>query len=333
MVEIKITDTAGDILDSRYIYVDSIFMLNERCDSLEDKDSYQRYEGNYIDAPSTLESIVEFGKFLIKEFNLNNIEDLKLHNNLEPYIINWLLLNPYPYFSHTGWDRCFKPVTYKFAEDCVLCATIYDIHKWLVKLYNDKETISFVPSESKELDNLEASLKFINFDRNTKDTYNIDKELDPCELDLYENQKEDIIYKLNLIRDRIFNEETADIYCDFIIRRMISMLPKFIYSLESPDVKEQIRIYDEFTNEYRTIYTMKSILGIACDELENMLISKSVSGRTICCNPDCNNDFDSNNGQKYCKSVKCQKYRNNIKSKASYNRMHEAKKKASQLND
>ena len=180
---------------------------------------------------------------------------------------------------------------------------------------------------------METCLNFINFDKKTKFSYNIDVILDPCVGDLYVDKKKPIIYKLSLIKDRIFNEETADIYCNFIISRLISMLPNVIYTLEGTDVKEQIRVFDTITNEYYTIYKMNSIMGIACDELQNLLISKSISGRTICCNPDCNNDFDSNNGQKYCKSEKCQKYRNNMKSKASYNRIQETKKKASQLNN
>ena len=316
MVEIAITDTPNDILESRYIYIQSMYMLNYNYDNLEDKNCYQRYEGNYIDAPSALQSIVDLGNHLITELKLDNIKDLELHkDNLDTYIRDWLLINPYPYC-----DVSFRDISKRFSKDSVLLAKIYDIHKWLVKIRNNIDDIICDPRDSKELDNLEEALNFINFDRRTRDAYNIDVVLDPCEFDLYEGKKEPIIYKLGLIRDRIFNEETAKLYCNFITRRMISILPCVIYFLEDYDVKEQIRVYDDITDEFRTIHEMKSIIGVACDELENRLISKSISGKIICSNPDCNNDFDDVNGQKYCKSIKCQKYRNNLKSKASYDR-------------
>ena len=65
MIEIKITDTVSDTLDSRYIYVDSFFMLNDNYDKLENGDCYQRYDDNYIDTRSTFESIIELGNYIM----------------------------------------------------------------------------------------------------------------------------------------------------------------------------------------------------------------------------------------------------------------------------
>lgn len=325
MIEIQIDDSTeqNDSFNSRYTYINDLYFLkNEKLD-LCDTNNYEKYEHNYCDNKTTLESIIDLGNQLISKYKLNNVNDL-YKVKIDELITEWLLINPNPY-SYFFINN--KSSIINFAKTCVIYSTVYDIHKWLIKIWNNIDEISTAPKISKELEHLEIDLNFINFENHIKTKYNIGVKFEELKIniiDIYKNVKNEIIEKLELFKNRNFNDKTSQEYCKFIIDFILEIVQSCIPIIEEPHFVEKKIIFEDDISQYRLKESADSIIELACNELIHILTSKTVEGKTICKNPDCNNEFDSKYGQEFCKAVRCQKYRKNKKSKDWYD-LHKKK--------
>ena len=320
MIEIKMEETAefNDNFESKYTYIDTIYVLKKAGMKVYDRDSYHIYKHNYYDNKTTLESIIDFGRQLVEDYGINSIKEIELYDaKISELVTEWLLINPYPYI----YFNC-KDVHLKFARDCIICYSIYNIHKWLIKIerFSDKEEIP----EVKVFNGLESDLFIIDFEKFVKFHYDIDIEPSEFTISLHEKIKPEIIAKLELIKHKKFEEYSLEIYCNFIRENVISMVLSISPGIEEPSKIERSLIYEEEICNYRIKDSIDSIFSLACNELIGLLTSKSLIGRTVCHNPECNNDFDAKSNKLYCNSKRCQKYRNNKKNKAYYERTKES---------
>ena len=341
MIEINMTDSTekDDTFDSKYIYVRKIYSLNGKELDINNIESYQDYFHNYYDSITAFDSIIDLGKQfidIIHPTNIKNINIEKYKRKITKLIIEWLLINPYPYSYINPHDS--KDFTNLFVEDCILLFYIYDIHKWLIKINRNRDIIATAPKSSKELENLYSSLETIGFNDFVNFYYDLYQTTDDSPikiLDLNLNKRENIIDIFKSFLERDFNDQNAENFINFLNDNIVK------YTLNKIGIREEVNhitiltiqkpFYEPNTNQHRTITSADSIIGIVYNRLLFCLSTTTATTREICHNPSCNNEFDSKNGQLYCKLEKCQKYRERIKSKNSYYRSKE--KKANQTND
>lgn len=340
MLEIKSSDSTeiNDNFDFKYVYIDNIYSLNSKDLPITDRNSYLQLECNYYDSTGAFESVIDLGKTFIQELRINSLKEIKKSVSKHPktlhkLITKWLILNPFPYslINFTSDDEGYKRFLELFVYDCIYCYIIYDIHKWLLKIYNNQDIISEAIKVSGELNELEKRLDFINF-KESIETYAYYVPMEN-EIDIFQDKRKEYSNKLKLInkianREKITIQDLKDYY-NFIWNYITPAYPSYnlIDDANVIPILNKDMIYEPNINQYRQLEKATSIMDVAYIILNDFLTRRS-SMRVICANPNCNNEFTPKTTQKFCKNPNCQKYRNNKKSNDYY---HKPKEKGSSL--
>lgn len=285
---------------------------------------------------SAFDSIYSLGK-LFKEatdkLGISTITDIdrgtirSIIDSIMLDIQDWIEINGYPYFSgNAGEHRLNKSdLPIDFIRDSINLYVLYDIHKWLIKINREKDTISEFPNQSPELNNLVLLINYINLLSYSRDLNincyiaNIPKEYDY--VDTYE-------FVLSVTNDFSYISSIKDLvkYTDSI-RDLLFAYLKSITNSHDFVVTKQLPFKVKGSSQVRIRESANSIMGIAYQKLLFHLTSSTTEfKREICHAPGCNNEFvKASNRQLYCQNPNCQSYRNSKKSK-NWDDKHKKKK-------
>lgn len=327
----------NDNFNSNYTYINKLYELLE-CDynelSIEEQFElkgdgstgfmYSPVNPIYYNNFETFDNICTLGKYIVKNFNITNINDInrlylkKDLSKITEIIKNWIKENSYPYSKFDKEDFLIT-----FLIDCISCYTIYDIHKWLVKIYNNFQEIVNAPNASKELNNLILSINFMNL---SEFLYSNDLRNYIQNLPKNYNPVDDYVIITKKIEMNINIETNISKFYTTVYRTIIGYISSIILIRNSELlITKQQPFYEPNKKQYRIIDNANSIMGIAYNTLLLNLTTKTSYTRVICKNPDCNNEFSKMNRREYCTNKFCQNLRNRIK---SYNSYHNPERKS-----
>lgn len=313
----NIATKTDDLFNYPAIYINKTYRLDGNKTDLNDRLSYTKKYHFYYDSIETFYNICALGKRLIKNLKIQNIDDIsiqyiKYKKSTNNILKKWLTLNPFPYSTFN-----IEQPMIRFMYDCIICYIIYDIHKWLIKLKREKDTLPNNVKDSWQFKKMYKSLNYINFD-----SIELDNRLIYLPSDReYITDKESENYYYNIIHNNRMDLKDVDEYCIFIRQNLL----KYIYSIMDNRKTEMltfkyIPFYEEQTRQHRILESANSIIGIAYNRLLLNLTATSHNMREICHNPDCNNEFETDKRNKlYCGTNRCKRekeHRNHKNSKS-----------------
>lgn len=329
-VKYSTTTNENDIFNGETVYINEIFLTED--DDSNEKDKYEpatelyfsKMNHVYINVQSTFDSILDFGRKIIKNpdifdtpgilneiNNINNISDeFRIHKEDYKIIVRtWLENNFYPYAKFNKENFVIT-----FMRDTTICYVIYEIHKWLIKISNTIEKIVEKPKKHHELLNVKNLLDYLDFD-----TILFNTNLNDNILNLPEsyNPNEDYYFYINFSYDNLNKDEIIK-YCEIVRRNLIGYITTLINNdLINFQINKQRPFYEPNKSQYRIIETGSSLIGIVYNKLLFCLsVNKSAFNRSICKNKDCNNEFIKIGRREWCQTPECQRARNREKQKS-----------------
>jgi hypothetical protein len=320
----------NDDFNSNYTYINKLYESLE-CEydelSIEEQNElkfdgitefkYSPVKPVYYNNLETFDSICTLGKCIIEDFNINNINNvnrLYLKENLlklTEIIKDWIKENSYPYAIFNKEDFLIT-----FLTDCIRCYALYDIHKWMIKIYNNFEEVKSAPKVSKELTNLIKAVDFMDLS-NFVYADDLNKYIQNLPQNYTQIDDFIIITRKNEKTENM--EKTINNYYNTVRKVLIGYTSSIIINRKSDFlITKQQPFYEPNKKQYRIIDNANSIIGIAYNKLLLNLTTNNSYDRIICANPNCNNEFAKIGRRKYCKNKACQNVRNAIKSKRAY---------------
>lgn len=269
---------------------------------------FQRYNSNQC-----FESIYNIGNLLVIELGKQNICNLnQIISNTSKILTNkkiinhihtWVKINNYPFDSKQklGYEI-------DFIINSIELYILFEVHKWLIKMYNQKSK----EINKEEIDAILELLKYIDLDSFIQMRLGKHKYIYALEKQKEEHQNERY-YLHKCLEDSSFINTTKNkiYFMSHITQYIIEYLKEQLNCRKYVITKETI-YYSKKTNQYRILDTTNSIMSIAYNKLLLHLTSTTLGYRKgICQIPGCNNEFTkTNNRQKYCKSDTCKSYKN-----------------------
>lgn len=335
IIEIETERTTGedDAFEEDYTYIrNPLHLLSDdempqyiKTDSATEF-RYSVSQPAFYNNNSTFDSIYSLGKQFketTEKLGISTLTDINrgtirsVIDSIMLDIQDWIEINGYPYFSGniSEYHLNKNDLPIDFIRDSINLYVLYDIHKWLIKINREKETISEFPNQSPELNNLVRLINYINLLDYSQDLdincyiANIPKEYNY--VDTYK-------FVLSVTNDFSYISSVKDLikYSDSI-RDLLFAYIKSITNSRDFIVTKQLPFKIKGSSQVRIRESANSIMGIAYQKLLFHLTSSNTEfKREICHARDCNNEFvKASNRQIYCSSKRCQRFRNNKKSK------------------
>lgn len=347
IIEIETERTTGenDSFEGEYTYISSpLSLLSDSEEIPQDikADSATGFRFRIIQPAfyknsSAFDSIYSLGKLFKEEtdklgiLTINDIDRSTIRSNINSIMIDvqdWIEINGYPYLCGDINEYLLdkNDLLINFIKDSINLYVLYDIHKWLIKINREKDTIAEFPSQSPELNKLALLINYINLleyscnlDINSY-IANIPK--DYSSVDTYE-------FVLSVTNNCSSISSVNDLtkYTDSI-RYLLFAYIKSITTSRDFIITRQQPFKLKGSSQIRIRESANSIIGIAYQKLLlNLTSSTTEFKREICHARDCNNEFvRTNNRQLYCLNKSCQASRNRKKSN-HWDDEHRKKKK------
>ena len=233
-------------------------------------------------------------------FKLNDtINDIFINEDLKKEIINicinWINENGFPYII----KETSQPYITTFLNDVLILHIFYQINKLMIKINqinNDKleENSSKKKHIDKYIKELNSLFSIVKDD--------ITESLLSYNNPFLQNNNKSKINSYTYLKSKLLNYNNKEEYFKHLKLALISYTDSIICNngLEY-SISKQVPIYIKSKDAYKLYYRANSLIGIAYDQLLNILMINTLGlNRQLCDNPECMNEF-----VKYGKSICC----------------------------
>lgn len=259
----------------------------------------------YYQNDSCFESIYKFGKGMkekTSELGRRSIDDyshlIKNKEELTKFVKEWLSVNEYPYYcKNYGYklNETNKTLLYSFIDDSIELYVIHELHKLIVKVRRNIESISYQYGSSKsdnpELFEIIQLLKYIDIESyiTLGTLYNDISQLEESSINY-------ILLKKGLNDfSEIIRDGELDKFIELVNILLIGYVSMKTHSCIDYKVTKQESIHRNDTDIIRQFDCAYSIMGIAYQKLHLNLTSQKTDTKEVCNNPMCTNEFDKKN--------------------------------------
>lgn len=233
-------------------------------------------------------------------FKLNDtINDIFINEDLKREIINicisWINENGFPYII----KETSQPYITTFLNDVLILHIFYQINKLMIKinqLNSDKQE-----KKSYKKKHIDKYIKELNslFSVVRDD---ITESLLSYNNPFLQNNNKSKINGYTYLKSKLLNYNNKEEYFKHLKFALISYTDSIICNngLEY-SISKQVPMYIKSKDTYKLYYRANSLIGIAYDQLLNILIINTLGlNRQICASPECMNEFIKYGKSPYC---------------------------------